>query len=324
MYTPIDILRNWNIEGNLVDLSDHGYSGAGIFKVATETKSFVLKGYPKHITPNILRAIHKVMMEVRHGVEVIPKVIQMSNGETVLDLDGQAWELVEFLTGEHPSLDITGLQLDSLASTFGKFHTASSLGADLEFMRVTKPVKASGIHSDLLWWQDLTLELKEVLKTNGTHDLFASFVNYSTEIFDNHLRSIDWEKAFDQLPKTTIHRDLTKRNVLFHDQKVSAIIDFESMRYGTRLDDISRLMMEFTDASKISINQFVNTYQQELPLTQAELSHLPTYIRLFNSGVNFWAIRNFVDKHLSNESETEKIKDRIEKAIRVYAQLELK
>lgn len=75
---------------------------------------------------------------------------------------------------------------------------------------------------------------------------------------------------FINLPKGITHKDFAADNVLFDREEVSAIIDFDTNRYGYIWQDIGRALLSFTlhnnQIDKGRIIAFVNGYSQYLSL----------------------------------------------------------
>jgi len=91
---------------------------------------------------------------------------------------------------------------------------------------------------------------------------------------------------FDSLPHSLVHGDLIKTNVLRSKSDRIYLIDFSVANFYPRIQELAILLCNlFFDTNNLSdfdktYNLVVETYQEEIPLTQEELSLLPLYIKL--------------------------------------------
>lgn len=78
------------------------------------------------------------------------------------------------------------------------------------------------------------------------------------------------DKFFSNLPQGITHSDFAADNILFNGDDVSAIIDFDTNRYGYVWRDIGRALISFTlnknTISKNKIISFIEGYSQHMPL----------------------------------------------------------
>jgi len=84
------------------------------------------------------------------------------------------------------------------------------------------------------------------------------------------------EKFFDSIPKGIAHEDFTSDNVLFQEDGVAAIIDFDRNRYSFIWHDIGRAILSFAlEDNRLNtekVHAFADGYSRHIPLTIANIS----------------------------------------------------
>ena len=106
---------------------------------------------------------------------------------------------------------------------------------------------------------------------------------------------LTYEKLVDiQLPSGAIHADLFHDNVLFHDQQIAGIIDFEYACHGYWLYDLAIAINDWClmDDGRFDTKRlwaFVDAYHQVRAITEVEQNIFTTMLRL--AATRFWLSR---------------------------------
>jgi homoserine kinase type II len=83
------------------------------------------------------------------------------------------------------------------------------------------------------------------------------------------------------LPKGITHKDFAADNILFYKDSVSAILDFDTNRYGYQWQDIGRILLSLSlkneDFNVNLVNAFISGYQEHLEMN---ISHIANAMRL--------------------------------------------
>lgn len=91
-------------------------------------------------------------------------------------------------------------------------------------------------------------------------------------------------ELYESLPQQIIHGDFTPRNILVHDQKINAVLDFELCRHDVRALDIAVALLAWGgfDANHRAdaMHAFFAALQRDVSLTDAEIHALPSLLRL--------------------------------------------
>ena len=115
----------------------------------------------------------------------------------------------------------------------------------------------------------------------------------------------------DELVRGTIHADLFRDNALFDGNKLTGIIDFYYACSDVLLYDVAVTVNDWCSNADGSLNHdycrhFINAYQKERPLNDAEKSDWSLMLRA--AALRFWLSR-LQDKHFPREGEMTHIKD---------------
>jgi homoserine kinase type II len=105
----------------------------------------------------------------------------------------------------------------------------------------------------------------------------------------------NWEKS--HLPQGLIHGDMYYDNILFHEGRILAILDFEQAGIGDYLFDIGiALSGSALHQGKIDnelVKEFLQGYQSVKKLTTKELELIPSSIILGLFSISLWRIKRF-------------------------------
>jgi homoserine kinase type II len=101
-------------------------------------------------------------------------------------------------------------------------------------------------------------------------------------------------KNHPNLPRSVIHGDIFRDNVLFNNNQLSAIIDFNSASNGYLMFDLAVLINDWCSNAEGELDQalcnvILQAYQQQRPFTADEKSLWPDFLRI--AAARFWLSR---------------------------------
>jgi Ser/Thr protein kinase RdoA (MazF antagonist) len=115
------------LDGPLIPLGNRGgFSGVRLWRCEGVAGCLCLRAWPAHKTAAWVRDLHRLMESAcRQGLNFVPAVYATSEGNTVVEAAGRAWELTQWLAGqadfeENPSPG----RLDSACEALAKLHCA--------------------------------------------------------------------------------------------------------------------------------------------------------------------------------------------------------
>ena len=228
-------------------------------------KSFSNERYRRSSIERIDLALRRQVV-LQNGVKC-PRILTCSGGSVVRFLDdGTSYMVMEFYSGHHVTpATVTEKQMRSLGDACGKIHSEFAKlptesvegfpidgGARIDLLRDNFRVRMNGDISNSAY-KDALISLEPIL-----NELTVCF--------------------FDALPKGIAHEDFSPDNMLFDDDGVTAILDFDRSCYSFLHHDIGRAVLSFAldlergriDADKVSA--FVDGYSAHLPLRMADIA----------------------------------------------------
>jgi homoserine kinase type II len=118
--------------GSLVPQGNRGgFSGARLWRGGGAAGDFCLRAWPAGEEADRVRRLHQMMAHARgHGLDFVPAVHAVADGDTVVEAAGRVWELTGWLEGradyaEHPA----PARLEAAANALARLHQAWELYA---------------------------------------------------------------------------------------------------------------------------------------------------------------------------------------------------
>ncbi|PEM32781.1 phosphotransferase [Bacillus wiedmannii] len=209
------------------------------WKLETDAGSFVLKQYNKErykmYNPELLiQALHHQQRLHNNGV-CCPKLLTYKNNVMHTSKNNERFIVLEHKEGNLISPGkVNEKEIYSLGKTIGQMHNLLNDGSLIEgenpkFVPPTKEER-------LKHWEDKRKEAEQLGKEH-----ILSHIKLQQEA--TQLVNID---QFYSSKKGWVHRDLWVDNFLFHNDEVSAILDFDRMDYDYVELDIGRAVISCT------------------------------------------------------------------------------
>lgn len=104
------------------------------------------------------------------------------------------------------------------------------------------------------------------------------------------------------LPEGIIHGDLYYDNILFENEEINAILDFEQAGIGTFLFDlgvsVSGTCLKDGKINQEFVHEFISGYEEARPLTVEEKLLIPQAIKIGLFSIALWRIKRFNERKL--------------------------
>ncbi|MGB6179464.1 phosphotransferase family protein [Carnobacterium sp.] len=200
-----------------------------------------------------------------------------------------------FLLSELKGKPLTTSASPTVAFQVGVLH------ASMHNVQPTSEIKMTGIKNEFPNWSTFI------------EDQFYNFSIDTKEVIEEELykkASVKFEEMKQRLPSPNgpsfIHMDFRPANIIVEGDRVSGIIDFESVRFGSTESDFTKLYRDFLSFDSDLFNAYQQGYKSIRPLIDLELV-LPFY--LFTDTFNSigWCKRRgleantlFFEKNLAN------------------------
>lgn len=191
--------------------------------------------------PERVEFSHQLLRHLRQNRYPVPALLLTRDTQaTMLTLDGQVYELFEFMPGERydGSLEQTahaGKMLARFHRVVGEFETAW-FPASRGYHDATR-VK-SGLNS--------------IPTTTASHDSVmgheAELLSTTQELYERYedATAAVRQAGFDQWAEWITHGDWHPGNMLFSDGRVSVVLDFDSARMNPKVADVANGLLQFS------------------------------------------------------------------------------
>lgn len=197
----------------------------------------------------------------------VPQVIPSITGRSYVLFNNKPIIIKSFIEGMH-SKAMTNLQLTQLGETLAKIH--------LSAIPNSLPMKSP-------------YDLKGLKSVYEVEDDFARWVVDKAKYLRNNIPK--------NVPKGLIHGDLFWDNVLFHGEKLSAIIDFEeACHFDLTYDIAMTLIGNCFSKGKIDVEKsrcILKAYETHRKLEKEEKDHFNYFLSYAASAAAYWRFRQF-------------------------------
>jgi Ser/Thr protein kinase RdoA (MazF antagonist) len=269
----LPFLAQWPLKRpRLVKRLPAGARNINLLVEDSDRSRYVLRGCRRN--PQRERIIFQLEFQAhlrRHGIPT-PQVVVTEKGECCVESSpALLWVMFHFVEGHHYRYD-SRVQLQRAARCLSGIHAAGA-----SFAR--RPVQDETIPDLLRWWTRGEEEMA------GLRGMFSGCgVEPELDFLD------DWRMALtqdlplpvvDALPRAWLHGDFHPSNVVFAGDQVRAVLDFDVVHRGFRLEDVAYAMFCFCRQSRSSTvidAEASAIFQQAFDLTEPERRALPYLI----------------------------------------------
>lgn len=204
--------------------------------VQTSEGRFVVRRNHRRLTEASHRYRHKLIAWLHTNRFPTPAILPSCTGETLLELDGRSYEVMEFVKGD--DFNSGHLQeLHSVGAMLARYHVLVQHfppPPETALLRYC-PQNMLGL-TELLLERDVMGELIDLL---GQYDLRAA-----------GLRKILSDDTYRALPHLVIHGDIHRDNLLFAQDQVVALLDYDQVAWDTPLADLADALVAFASVDK--------------------------------------------------------------------------
>ena len=228
---------------------------------------------------------HRVQERLAAVAFPLPRLIRARNdGPTAVSVRDETYELFEFIDGE--AFPVTPAAACDAGRTLARFHQAV-LAIDIP------DSVPSGTYHDTI---GVRTGLNVIPRSISSHDSVVGqeidLQSVTEVLFDDYDRAasaVERISAADSLAVQILHADWHAGNMLFRDDKVLAVMDYDSCRVAERITDVANGALHFSLISgghpdrwpdhpdRKRLVAFMRGYQEASPLAAAErqaLTHL--------------------------------------------------
>jgi len=275
VYTPVSEaeldgwLKNYSV-GRLLECEPikSGIENTNYFVTTTQGR-FVLTLFERLPAEELPFYLDLMAHLARHGIPCPAPIANLGN-QFLAQLNGKPAALVTRLAGE--SIDKpTPAHCEELGALLARMHLAGrSYSAYLENPRGPK------------WWRFAAREVSPFLDA-PRRKLLESELAFQAQ------------HRFPDLPRGPVHADLFRDNALFHEGRISGVIDFYFAGVDTFLFDVAVCVNDWCLESAANLQALLAAYGAVRPFTALERDAWPATLRA--AALRFWLSRLY-DFHL--------------------------
>ena len=233
---------------------------------------YVLRRYRRNIEERRVDFQLRFQQHLRRCGFPTSKVVETSLGTPLVICEGAPWALFTYIEGAEYDFGRIK-QVIGAARRLAQFHTVTDTFRHQEVIIDTNPRLRR-------WWTNGEKELQELeamFAGHGVDDDLSYVRNWWSEL----LR--EWTLArLDALPVGWVHGDYHGRNMVFVDDELRGVFDFDVVHRGPMIEDIAHALFTFGRESRGSphiraevARLFLGEYARHKPLEKEERDALP-------------------------------------------------
>lgn len=247
----------------------------------TSEGQFVVRRNNRRNSEAVLRYRHQLISYLSANDFPTAALVPARTGDTLLALGGRFYEVMQFVRGEsvqtgHPE------HLFSVGETLARYH--------MLMHRCPPPPDAPQMRYSPHCLLGMT---EELLKHDDMGDLTDVVTWYDARTA--YLRKMLPDEMYAHLPHVVIHGDMHRDNVLFAQDRVVALLDYDQVGWDTPLADLCDALIAFASNRKpgavnwgifpgpldeACADVLLEGYTSVLPLSSTELAVLPILLEV--------------------------------------------
>lgn len=210
--------------------------------IRTPRGRFLLKRRAhRHDLPERVEFSHQLLLHLKQHHYPVPALVTTRDAqETKLVLDGQIYEIFEFVAGER--YDGSLEETEHAGKTLARFHRVVDQFETAWFPASRGYHDRAGVKSGL----------NSIPTTTSSHDSVvgheAELLGTTQEMYERYEEAIDAvnEAGFAQWDSHITHGDWHPGNMLFSGGKVTVVLDFDSARMNPKVADVANGLLQFS------------------------------------------------------------------------------
>jgi homoserine kinase type II len=261
--------------------SERGFVNDNWIVETTQGRYFLKHRHPSLCQPDLSCAQHALITWLRQGGFPAPALVPTVEGETLLLLDGQCYEVQVYIEGAPYDHDRPA-HLEEAAVTLGHYHTLVAGFA---------PAALCGL-GDLYHPTILSAKLASLTQAWEVHrdpDLAPIVSQLAAQAADLATRFA----GHGTLPQLVIHGDYYAGNLLFDGERVVGVLDYDKARWQPRVVELAEALIYFASPRPGHLKhlvypgvlnwepftRFLQAYARHVIPNEHEARALPDFIR---------------------------------------------
>jgi homoserine kinase type II len=251
------------------------------WSVVTSQGRFFVKGrHPSYRHAELIRAQHDLIEHLRNHGFPAPRLLRTLKHDSILELDGRWYEIHEFIEGM-PYDPNRLAHLQQAALTLGLYHRYVEGFARPVFRTLGDLYAPATVHRALaqlltIWWLDTNRQLSDLVER------LRAEVNRLAARFAHH----------GALPRLVIHGDYYADNLIFEDDRIVGVLDYDRARWEARVAELAEALIYFASPRTSEMKHivypgflgwgplsgFLESYSETCVLTEDEVQAIPDFV----------------------------------------------
>lgn len=259
----------------------HGFVNDNWAVSTARGRYFLKRRHPDLRQPDRIRAQHDLMAWLRQANFPVPAIVPTVSSETFLVLDGEFYEIHEYIEGQPYDHDRPA-HLEEAAVTLGRYH-AHVQGFAPQALRNLDALYSPAVLSITL------TELSEAWELDRKPDLAQMAGQLEAHALDLAARLA----GHSVLPHLVIHGDYYGGNLLFDGDRIVGVVDYDKARWQPRAVELAEALIYFASPRPGPLKhlvypgfldwepftRFLQNYARAAVPSENEVYALPDYIR---------------------------------------------
>ncbi|MFL7794584.1 MAG: phosphotransferase [Anaerolineae bacterium] len=251
-------------------------------RIETPSGTYFLKHYhPNLYHPEIIRAQHALIAHLRQTGFPAPTILPTANGDTLLMLDGELYEIQTYIAGtfyDHKQ----PAHFEEAARMLGRYHACVAGFAPQALRNLGELYSPEILHANLV-------ALIDAWEIERDPDLAQITRQLAAQADDLTIRLT----AHGVLPHLIIHGDYYADNLIFEGDCITGVVDYDKARWQPRVIELAETLIYFASPRPghlkhlvypgilewESFERFLHHYASVVSLAENEIRALPDYVR---------------------------------------------
>lgn len=259
-----------------------GFSGAAVFKVESADGTYCLRRWPVSQTSSArVLSIHQLLEVANHrGIAAIPFPLKADSGTTLLDINGEFWQLEPWMSGVADfSTRPNDERLESAMTQLARFHNAIrdwvptpqvsqwfQLASLSPSPTISHRINMIDNHVVMVVDFDAALAKETDARFREVGSRVASLFRAAHSAVKHDLVTVQNL----HVPLQPCIRDVWNDHLLFDGDELSGIVDFGAMATDSVSCDLSRLLGSLFGDDSASWQRALGYYEAVRPMSDAE------------------------------------------------------
>jgi Ser/Thr protein kinase RdoA (MazF antagonist) len=303
------VLRSYPL-GNLTDARrlQRGSVNESWVVSTTGGRFFVKCRHPSYHHKSLIHAQHALIEHLRRHRFPAPRLLRTLTDETFVVLDGQWYEIQEFIDGEPYDHQRTA-HLEQAAATLGMYHRCVRGFGATAFHSLPDLYAPATVHS-------LLQRLVSAERLKGDPSLPDLTRHLDAEAFDLALRFARHRTP----PRLIIHGDYYADNLIFEGDRIVGVVDYDRARAEPRVTELAEALIYFASPQTGHMRHivypgvldwepfclFLQSYGQAISLEDGEAQALPDYVGTIWLS---WSLRRLLERGLPQGCAAEALQE---------------